>query len=161
MSMPSIVTTAMADDREPFHRFMALSAVLTGYDEASLHGTGCAEDYWRQLCRVLPADMASAIPSLEQNPRIDPDDVRPLLSSDAWGPVMRNIIRLWYLGIWHPLPESWRGRYGSSPFDVERVISARAYKEALVWNAIGAHPMGAKQQGFGAWANLPPAPPEC
>jgi hypothetical protein len=146
----------MADDREAFDRFMTLSATLTGHAEASLHATGCAQDYWRQLCRVLPHDMVQAIPSVDQGD----SDIRMLLSTDDWGPVARNVMQLWYLGIWHPLPERWRRRYGSSPHDVEQVISARAYKEALVWNAIGAHPMGAKQQGFGAWANPPPEAPE-
>lgn len=150
----------MADDRKLFDRFMQLSAVLTGFDEASLHATGCAEDYWQQLRHVLPDALLQAMPSLARDPKTGPDKVRPLLSSDDWGPVMRSIIKLWYLGIWTPLPDEWRRRYGSSSFDVERMISARAYKEALVWNAVGAHPMGAKQQGFGAWAGPPPPPPE-
>ena len=68
----------------------------------------------------------------------------------------RALIQLWYLGQWVPLPEDWRNRFGASRFDVAKIISTRAYKEGLVWDAIGAHPMGAKQQGFGAWAQEPP-----
>lgn len=150
----------MADDRELFEQFMTLSAVLTGYDKATLHGTGCAEDFWRQLHRVLPKEFLQGTHLVVAGIEKDPQSIRSFLSSMDWGPVMRNMIRLWYLGIWHPMPEVWRRRYGTSPFDVIKVISARAYKEALVWDAMGAHPMGAKQQGFGAWAAPPPPPPE-
>ena len=33
------------------------------------------------------------------------------------------------------------------------------YAQGLVWNAIGAHPQGAKMPGYGSWA-LPPTIPE-
>ena len=150
----------MVDDRKLFDGFMRLSVVLTGYDKATLYGTGCADDFWRQLRRVMPEDFLRVFCSVVSGIENDPEGVRSFLSSMDWGPVMRNVIRLWYLGIWHPMPEVWRRRYGTSPFDVTKLISARAYKEGLVWDAMGAHPMGAKQQGFGAWAAKPPPPPE-
>jgi hypothetical protein len=145
--------------------FVAISAVLTGYDRAELFGTGCAEDYCHQFRQVLPeiilAEFFSHVPALEKAMAEDAKSatlkVRELyLSSEKLGPPARSLIQLWYLGQWAPLPQEWRRAYGASRFDVTRIISTRAYKEGLVWDAIGAHPMGAKQQGFGAWAAEPP-----
>ncbi len=78
-----------------------------------------------------------------------------ILNSDRYGPVARNIIRLWYLGAWQQLPREWRNLYGATSFDTDHIVSAKSYQESLVWIAGGAHPMGAKQQGFGAWAKKP------
>ena len=54
-----------------------------------------------------------------------------------------NIIALWYVGGW------------GQGFD-QVVVSADGYREGLVWDAIGAHPMGAKQPGFDTWSEPPP-----
>jgi hypothetical protein len=48
------------------------------------------------------------------------------------------MVKMWYLG-------SWLGQ----------VVSADAYKEGLVWPAIGTHPPAAKQPGYASWS-LPP-----
>jgi len=151
-------------DRSPeFDAFLAISAILTGYDGAELTGTGCAVEYWRQFKQVLPpailADFLSPVAALRSaDPATIEGEVRRVYLSDArLGPVARALIQLWYLGQWVPLPEDWRELYGASRFDVAKIISTRAYKEGLVWDAIGAHPMGAKQQGFGAWAQEPPS----
>jgi hypothetical protein len=146
-------------------QFVAISAVLTGYDRAELQATGCTEDYWHQFREVTPepilAEFLSPGPSLEAGMASEREEVervvrRDYLSSSKLGPLARALIQLWYLGQWIPLPQEWRRAYGASRFDVSRIISTRAYKEGLVWDAIGAHPMGAKQQGFGAWATEPP-----
>lgn len=145
--------------------FVAISAVLTGYDRAELYATGCAEDYWHQFRQVTPerilAEFLAPGPALEAAPAKGPEGVECkvreiYLSSDKLGPLARSLIQLWYLGQWTPLPQAWQRTFGASRFDVTRIISTRAYKEGLVWDAIGAHPMGAKQQGFGAWAADPP-----
>ncbi|MGI9319107.1 MAG: hypothetical protein ACR2QW_17400 [bacterium] len=149
--------------------FVATSAVLTGYDRAELYATGCVEEYLHQFRQVVPEEILEAF--LEPGPALyadrfgAADDVeqevrRYYLSDGMLGPPARSLIQLWYLGQWAPLPDKWRNLYGASRFDVTRIISARAYKEGLVWDAIGAHPMGAKQQGFGAWATEPPKPKE-
>jgi hypothetical protein len=67
----------------------------------------------------------------------------------------RNIIKMWYTGNWAQLPQAWRNQHGAGARDVDHVISSQAYQEGLVWRAIGTHPQGAKQPGFGTWA-LPP-----
>lgn len=153
-------------DSDPaFDAFLAVSAVLTGYSRSELHATGCAGDYWRQFRQVTPAALLEAFlapgPGLEAGLAADAagtgGKVREIyLASESLGPLARSLIQLWYLGQWVPLPPEWRREWGASRFDVARIISTRAYKEGLVWDAIGAHPMGAKQQGFGAWALEPP-----
>jgi hypothetical protein len=165
---PVVLMTNATEQQEQSAQFAALSAILTGYSTAELYGTGCLEDYQQHVLKVLPPDLCAAFfasgPDLLELKDADPEEAwrrvrQEYLSSEAFGPPARALIELWYLGQWSPLPEDWRQAYGSSRFDVAKIISARAYKEGLVWNAIGAHPMGAKQQGFGAWA-LPPQRPE-
>lgn len=111
-----------------FEAFLAVSARLTGYGRADLMATGCAQAHWTLLRAEAAPDAMAAL----------------LAGGDDAGPLAKALIRLWYLGLW-------TGADGR-----ERVASPRAYREALVWDAIGAHPMGAKQQGFGAWAMPPP-----
>jgi hypothetical protein len=53
------------------------------------------------------------------------------------------------------MPRRWRDRHGASPADTAGVPSAGAFREGLVWPAIGAHPTGAKAPGFGSWATPP------
>lgn len=159
----------MAEAQDPaFDAFLAISAVLTGYSRAELHATGCAADYWEQFRQVAPAALLDEFlahgPGLEAGLAGDAAGserrVRDTyLASESLGPLARALIQLWYLGQWVPLPQEWRRAWGASRFDVARIISTRAYKEGLVWSAIGAHPMGAKQQGFGAWALEPPKSP--
>jgi hypothetical protein len=111
---------------DDFDAFLAASARLTGFDPPALLGTGCAEAYWETVRADAPEPAVEALLKGEESP------------ADA------AVIELWYLGVW-------RGLMGTD----NRVVSPRAYREGLVWTAIGAHPMGAKQQGYGAWA-LPP-----
>ena len=115
------------DEKGQFSAFLDTSARLTGYDHAALMATGCAQAHWTLLRAEAPSDQLAA-----------------LLGGDDKGPLAKALIRLWYLGLWTGADRA------------ERVASPRAYREALVWDAIGAHPMGAKQQGFGAWATRPP-----
>ena len=116
----------------------------------ALLGTGMTNVYLRALDAVLPAgtldDMLAA-----------GDGVSDLLEDPKLGPVARNLIPLWYCGTWTPLPDKWRAAYGTSPLDTNRVESAEAYQAGLQWVVAGAHPAGARQQGFGAWSVAPEA----
>jgi hypothetical protein len=104
---------------------------LTGFDEIELIGTGMAEEYLRTIQEDLPVGVVDDLLG-------GPADVEAVLADSTLGPVARDLIVLWYCG-------SWRGE----------VLSPDAYVAGLQWVAAGAHPIGAKQQGFGAWA-LPP-----
>jgi hypothetical protein len=83
--------------------------------------------------------------------------VTRILADSKFGPVARNLILLWYRGTWTRLPEAWRAAYGTSQLDVDRLVSGAAYQAGLQWVVAGAHPAGARQQGYGAWAAEPEA----
>jgi hypothetical protein len=85
---------------------------------------------------------------------------REIFGNQMLGPIARNIIKLWYVGIWYQLPRVWAEAHGSRPADVTRTVSPEAYVEGLLWPAIGAHPPGAKAPGYGSWAS-PPEIPDC
>jgi hypothetical protein len=83
---------------------------------------------------------------------------RQLMNDKRYGPLARNLIKLWYTGNWNQLPDDWRKTFGVLAGDSDQVVSVHSYQEGLVWPLIGAHPQGAKQQGFGAWAHPPVLP---
>jgi hypothetical protein len=143
--------------------FVGLSAVLTGFEPFDLLGTGVADEYLATLLRIVPAATAEMLDTWRQIERAPPpggveEAVRiRILDDPRLGPVARNVITVWYTGLWTPMPAAWNYAYGASPADGNFVVSALAYQESLVWKAAGTGPMGAKPPGFGAWA-LPPAP---
>lgn len=146
-------------------RFVELSAFLTGYGSVDLNGTGLTGLYLQTLDAVLPAGVVDelldafgllpAAPSGEEGAAGRDVAGAVILDDPKLGPVARNVILLWYCGTWTALSESWRAAYGASPLDASRVVSAEAYQGALQWAAAGAHPAGARQQGYGAWSVAP------
>jgi hypothetical protein len=145
---------------ERAERFVELSAFLTGYGHVELYGTGLTGLYLKTLDTVLPAgvidELLAALPAgRDQAAAGDQAAGETILDDPKLGPVARNVILLWYCGTWTAMSDAWRAAYGSSPFDISRVVSAEAYQGALQWAAAGAHPAGARQQGFGAWSTPP------
>jgi hypothetical protein len=133
-------------DHEPLERFVALSAELTGFRDVDIWGTGLARRHLDLLLAVAGDDqVAKLLAARADHALADPD----------LGPLARNLIVLWYLGQWDQMPRRWRDRHGASPEDTAGVASAAAFREGLVWPAIGAHPTGAKAPGFGSWATPP------
>lgn len=140
--------------------FISLSAGLTGYSPVQLIGTGMCEQYLAELGRVLPAGMVEEFLSGYARPSADGEadgesPVLEVLQDATWGPVARRVMILWYCGSWITLPDAWHAIHGASPTDTDHVVSAEAYQAGLQWAAVGAHPPGARQQGFGAWAQEP------
>jgi hypothetical protein len=147
--------------------FLAMSALLTGYGRVQLAGTGLTRDYLRAIDAALPAgvldDLFAAFgrvlaQSVSSSDGVDAYVAPAILDHPRLGPVARNIILLWYCGTWTALPEEWHASYGASSRDVTHVVSAQAYQGALQWTAAGAHPAGARPQGFGAWSVPPESP---
>jgi hypothetical protein len=132
-------------------RFLELSVRLTGFGRVALLGTGMTDAYLRALDEVLPTGTVDELLAAGERD----DGVSHLLDDAKLGPVARNLILLWYCGTWTALPDEWRAAYGTSPLDTTRVESAEAYLAGLQWVVAGAHPAGARQQGFGAWAVAP------
>ena len=122
-----------------------LSAALTGFSRIDLQGTGVAELYWNTLVEKAGEqtsnDLLEAWQSISKRPSETLEtNIRDVILGDPdLGPAARNLIKMWYLGQWAD----------------ECIVSGEAYQQGLVWDAIDAHPQGAKQQGFGTWS-LPP-----
>jgi len=151
----------MKADQHALAEFVALSAILTGYEQVELWGTGVAEVYFQTVVGIVGGDVAKQLlavgAAIQERWRGDPGGLdaavrAEILASPKLGPVARNVIQLWYLGSWMQLPEAWRSEFGTSPADTTRVVSAAAYQQSLVYDAMAAHPPGAKQPGFGSWA---------
>ena len=148
---------------DPLARFISVSAALTGFSQAELQGTGMAQEYYNVMRSTLSEPLVGRL--LLQWTLIEKLDsylhdeylTNTILGDETLGPMARNLITLWYLGQWWQLPVAWRQLHGANAQDTTRVVSAQAYEEGLVWVAMGVHPQGAKQPGFGSWA-LEPAP---
>lgn len=145
-------------------QFVAMSAALTGFDAAEVWATGMAGTYVGVVPSILGGDYLGRLltrwGSIQGRAGSDEayrDDLiaSELLADETLGPIARNVVALWYLGMWHQLPAAWRAAHGAFARDVTAYVSARAYRQALVWKAAHTHPPGAKPQGFGSWA-LPP-----
>jgi len=156
----------MSTPRNTLDDFLDLSGFLTGFQRTELEGTGMAKAYHDELLSIVGEPLAGELLGLvrgilerQAGPGVIPQPEaaieREILASPTWGPVARNVIQLWYLGQWSQLPQAWRNVHGATPPDTDRVISAAAYQEGLLWGDAGTHPPGAKQPGFGSWA-LPP-----
>jgi hypothetical protein len=147
-------------------RFLAFSSEVTAYSVFELRGTGMAEAYLatveevvgpqvlnalldRYDAAVLAADGGGTLPDLLR---------RELFSDPLLGPVARNLVKMWFVGIWYELPRAWTDAYGARQGNVMFSVSAAAYTEGLLWPSIGANPPGAKAPGYGSWAQPPRIP---
>jgi hypothetical protein len=148
-------------------RFLAFSADATAFTRFELRGTGQAQDYLDTVVRVVGASIVDDLLDLHANAVTEAggdeakrDDLlrRDILSDPRFGPVARNIVKMWFLGVWYKLPKEWTEAYGAQQGDVTFVVSGTAYTEGLLWPTIGANPPGAKAPGYGSWA-LPPRIP--
>lgn len=147
---------------ETLKLFLSMSSHLSGFTKTELSGTGMLEPYYDEVNLIIGeremGQLLSAYYDIEESSdtnNLHNEIQNKIMDNDHYGPVAKNIIRLWYLGEWKQLPNEWRDTYGATSFDTDHIVSPQAYQEGLVWIAAGAHPMGAKQQGFGAWANDP------
>jgi hypothetical protein len=140
--------------------FLALSAELTAFSVFELRGTGQAEEYLATADQIVGAATVDELLARHAGIGTDREDGirKDILSDPKLGAVARNVIKLWYVGVWYELPTGWAERYGASEADVTFTPSPAAYTEALLWPAVGANPPGAKAPGYGSWA-LPPRIP--
>jgi hypothetical protein len=154
-------------EAENLKAFFALSSEMTGYPVIELVATGVGEEYYAKLLEVVGHEntfdllrFADLIikEDMEASERTVAFRKRMWLDP-RFGPVLRSVVKMWYLGNWMPLPASWFSAYSSAsePPRENRphVISARAYKEGLVWRALGTHPPAAKYPGYDSWSAAP------
>lgn len=142
--------------------FVRLSAVLTGFDEFDLLGTGVADlQYGAMIGGAGSKAAAEIIATFETLEREHPHDldeaVRVEILESPWlGPVARAVAKAWYTGVWVELDGDWLASHSPDvTSSVTRVIAPETYVESLAWVAAGAHPAGAKAPGFGSWSTPP------
>jgi hypothetical protein len=140
--------------------FLSLSVALTGFEQIQLLGTGQAFTYFDIVCERTGNKNSNKLWKLWKKIQSKEENIEEkirvsILSDPQLGPMARNIITLWYLGQWDAMPSQWISTYGKHSSDETVIISGDTYKEGLVWPAVGAHPMGAKQPGFDSWSSPP------
>lgn len=143
---------APPDDR---HDFLELSARLTGFSRAELQGTGMVDLYWKLLLSIGGEHLVGHL--LRQLHQHGDDDgiAQVMLLDPDTGPLAKNLIALWYLGLWNQMPVDWRDRNGANALDTTHYPSPEAYTQGLVWSTFHTHPQGARQPGYGSWALKP------
>jgi hypothetical protein len=165
----------MSGGGELSRRFIEFSAEVTAFSAFDLHGTGHAEIYRSVVTRVVGEGLltelldaydravASSAGHAGGEEGSASSSARALaaevFSDDKLGAIARNIIKLWYAGIWYELPDEWTEEYGALANDGTFTASPQAYPEALLWRAVGSNPPGAKAPGYGSWALPPTFPP--
>ncbi|MEO5329871.1 MAG: hypothetical protein H7829_16700 [Magnetococcus sp. THC-1_WYH] len=154
--------------RGVYDQFLAFSVEVTAFSRFDLEGTGQGEAYFATVIQVVGYEILEQLLDTfttiinqtgGQSPLIRNDMLRRrLFGNERLGPIARNIVKLWFTGNWYQLPRNWSEKFGPAPKDVTFTVSANAYVEGLLWTTIGAHPAGAKAQGYGSWANPPRIP---
>jgi hypothetical protein len=148
----------------PLEHFLALSVDLTAFPRVDLLGTGLAEQYLEKVRTACGADVVRDLLAAHQAARAeaggDPAGLDRALrhlifSDDRLGPVARQVIKLWFAGMWYGLPPEWTDRFGARSAGQTSTVTAASYQEGLLWKAIGANPPGAKAPGYGSWARPP------
>lgn len=144
--------------------FLSLSVDLTAFPETDLLGTGLADQYLakvRAACSdAVVAGLFAAHKAARAEAAGDPDRLdralrHRIFGDDCLGPVARNVIKLWYAGMWYGLPPEWTDSFGAQAAAQTSTVTAASYQEGLLWRAIGANPPGAKAPGYGSWAAPP------
>ncbi|MCC9307367.1 hypothetical protein LN042_09665 [Kitasatospora sp. RB6PN24] len=154
---------------QSFEEFLHLSVDLTAFEETELLGTGLAHQYLAKVRAACGGEVVSALLDAHRAARADAADGvgghdpavldralrHRIFSDDRLGPVARNVIKLWYAGMWYGLPPEWTDCYGARTAAETATVTAASYQEGLLWPAIGANPPGAKAPGYGSWAQPP------
>lgn len=144
-----------------FDLFLAMSEELCGIPIFYLSGTGYATTYWDLLSNMVGPELIDRLlASYAQLPTCCQRDREAaistdLVSHDEFGPVVGNIIKLWYLATWFELPAEWHRNHQKLANDKTFLPSPWAYPESLLGPAVGAHPAGAKPTGHQSWVSPP------
>lgn len=69
----------------------------------------------------------------------------------------RSIVLLWYLGSWYKPGDLKTNSTtpGTRAVTPSEVVSAKTYTQGLIWQIVGAHPMGYSNLQFGYWSRDP------
>jgi hypothetical protein len=139
--------------------FLEISARLTGFDVIELEATGMAETYLNVIKHETSADILQLFFTEARNILSagsgDEEKTKALIASrlfpvSNYGGLAQNLVYMWYSGQWQPAVNA-----PDANLAQVRNISQNAYVEGLMWVAAETHPPGAKQPGFGSWAQIP------
>jgi hypothetical protein len=157
--------------------FLVLSSALTGVDIETLapefsRGSGdilsanpgidpinIKSAYFRQVnAPGTAASFAKLLQIAEDNRLSQNNIIAKVNASDADTKFLaRSIVLLWYLGSWYE-PADLKNAAASPGLIKQKVLSAKAYTQGLVWQIVGAHPMGYSNLQFGYWSRDPHDP---
>lgn len=99
----------MSGGGDLLERFVAFSAEATAFSPVDLWGTGQAAAY---LATVQAEAGDEILRDLLDAAR--PGSVGDQhFADEKLGPLARNIIKLWYSGVWYELPPQWAARFGA------------------------------------------------
>ena len=133
--------------------FLDLSSLLSGFERIELVATGLLEQNYQffitnAIYPLFPGDTEGFWQHMlgDGAKAFTEERVEEIVLDPQLSLIGRNIVRLWLLGTWLPDP--------NNPFS-SFVVSAEAYQEGVLWKAIGSHPPGAKQPGYGSWSFEP------
>lgn len=135
--------------------FLAISARLTGFEVVELEGTGMTQTYFDTLSKKTAAavldlffEEAATILALQDEQAIDAAIRSRLMPDSSYQATAKVIILMWYTGMWYT-------GIGTSSGVASTQIDGPSYVQGLMWEAAEAHPPGAKQPGYGSWAEPP------
>ena len=159
---------------DPFETFLLLSVQLCGISSFDLMGTGFARRYFDIVEGVIGHDLFRRLLGTFNRLTTDPAKRNRVLQTEIlyhpeFGPIARNIMKLWYTAFWFQLPPTWRSNFGGNPGynlakDQTGISYPYAYPEALLCPAVGGHTFGAKPTGHQSWTLRPKfllIPKEC
>ena len=172
---------AQTSDQEDMMAFLLLSAALTGVDIHTLapefsRGSGdilsadpgidpidIKNAYFSQINAPGTASSFAKLLQIAKDNRLSQDNIiaKVNASDDGTKFLARSIVLLWYLGSWYE-PADLKNA-AASPESVhgpikQKVLSAKAYTQGLVWQIVGAHPLGYSNLQFGYWSRDPQDP---
>ena len=142
--------------------FLDFSVALTGFSKFNLLGTGQAELYYstieQNIGNELLQELLQTFHNLDLKAKsandqsiLDKGISFDILDSKKFGAIACNIIKLWYVATWYPIPQTGQDSNSQKPF----IVSPQAYPEGLLWSAIGVNPPAAKAPGYGTWSEKP------
>lgn len=135
--------------------FLAISSRLTGFEVVDLEGTGMTQTYFDTLAKNTAAEVldwffeeAASILALPDDDAIDAAIRSKLMPESSYDATAKAIILMWYTGEWYTNI--------AQPASIDSTqIDGASYVQGLMWNVAEAHPPGAKQPGYGSWAEAP------
>lgn len=135
--------------------FLAISARLTGFEVIELEGTGMTQTYFDTLSNNTAPDVlalffeeTAAILALQDDDAIDAAIRSRLMPDSSYDATAKVVILMWYTGEWY-------SGIGESAGVNSTQIDGPSYVQGLMWEAAETHPPGAKQPGYGSWAEPP------